>query len=227
VLDIPPQLRISPFGSALNPQKVFDNDEFHLLARLTNANFFKVEKSRRLPDGKRSRVCVIGEAILKNRDVLMSTAHRIVKAARVHINVERRGDENRPLCFIGVTPEGEAIAAITKDLLGFDRPEITYRTMKKVPGNMERHMWTDGEPRNDHERYITVSATLDVEKILAMRERLYQDGFERGKMLHISLLDPQDGSAEKLVAAGIPEPIIVFKQHHLLLVLVCMALEGN
>ena len=151
----------------------------------------------KLKSGIYSRIYVFGrEDVTENPSLGRCLGHEIVRAAQEHLQSMLRG---RELCAIGIPTAGTPHAAAAS--LG---GSCAYRNMREAKKTHGAHStWVNGLPDFERHVYFTIDNVItDGQSKLEAIEHLLEDGYRAYSMLHLTLVDRQQGGLERLQKLG-------------------------
>ncbi|MDB5264720.1 MAG: hypothetical protein JWN64_291 [Parcubacteria group bacterium] len=155
-----------------------------------------------------SHVYVSGrEELTEEVEVLLELCELIGKQTQAYtkeLPVSRGG---RKICYIGLPTAGTALA-MGAAVYNINTPFMMnscFRIMREVrKGHGAHNFWVNGKPDNGDYVYVTVDNVITTgTSILEGIERLREDGYAVEDVLHIVVIDRQQGGLESLVARGI------------------------
>jgi orotate phosphoribosyltransferase len=180
------------------PRQIEGNATFQRLVRdLLHAGFITwSDDPFTLKSGVRSHVYVNGRNDLTERPLLLREVGRAIgELALEHC------PPSKQLCLIGIPTAGSALAQAGS----FCFPsKIIFRPMRSVKkGHGKEHAWVDGAPSDQH-AYMTVDNVItDGKSKFETIDRLREDGYPVDDMIHLVLVDRDQGGSRVLEDAGV------------------------
>jgi len=151
-----------------------------------------------LKSGIESHVYVFGREDVTDNTILGGFLG--TQIARVALQAHQPSIGRKKLCAIGIPTAGTALAAS----VAFVNNSFCYRIMREAKKEHGAHRsWVNGKPDLEHHQYFTIDNVItDGKSKFEVMPRLEEDEYPASEMLHLTLIDREQGGLQRLRAAG-------------------------